>query len=220
MSDEPKEPQPKPVVVADNIPTWLKTILVVLPILAFVVSLFSLFISFRTSQFSLGYRRGYQDHDVVAKVLGMSAIPKGTSSIVTNGEVFVDLALINNGNQREIIREAFLCYAPSNDFEHLVSWQRDTAPLNLQLDRGERRALHLLNPFNAANTGRPMWLGVAVRAIAPEGDDIQVVWGVAAIELAPDGDGARYTYDKNKTPRMQIISNERLPHQKTTPDGF
>ena len=62
--------------------------------------------------------------------------------------------------------------------------------------------------------------GVAVRAIAPNADDIEVVWPICQIELATDGNGSMVSYNKDQTPQVQIISNQRLPHQRIAGDGF
>jgi hypothetical protein len=223
----PSSPEPnqkdsdRAVSVADQLPTWLKLVLIVLPVLAFIISLFSLGVSVKSLRFSMGYTRPYEDHDVVARVLGVTARPKTVSSIVTNGELFVDLALINRGNQTEIIRTASLCYSGSKDFNvRRLDWPPDNKQMNLQLNKGERRVLHLLTPFSSANTGTRMWLGVAVRAIAPNADDTEIVWPVCEIELAADGNGAWVSYNKEQTPLVQIISRNRLPHQKLALDGF
>jgi hypothetical protein len=219
---DPIQKQPdSPSTIADRLPRWLKLVLVIVPVLAFIISLFSLVVSISSLRFSMGYTRLHEDHDVVARVLGVTALPKGISSIETNGELFADVALINKGNQKEIIREAFLCYADTNDF-HMRgrTWQRSNPGLNVQLDKDEKRVLHLLTPFSSINTGKRMWLGVAVRAIAPNADDLEIVWPVCEINLAPDGNGAWLSYNKDQTPQIQIISNKRLPHQHLAPDGF
>jgi hypothetical protein len=181
---------------------------------AFCVSLFSL-------EYNLGYIRPHEDHDVVARVLGVSAFTKGFSTIVTNGELSVDLAIINKGNQTEIIREAFLCYSDSKEFgQRGRTWQRDNPQMNSQLNKGEKRVLHLSTPFNSVNTGKRMWLGLAVRAVAPNADDIEIVWPVCEIELAADGNGGWVSYNKDQTALIQVISNNRMPHQRIAPDGF
>lgn len=195
----------------------------VVPALALIVSIFALSISWMAHRFARGYIRPHEDHDVVVKVLGVYAPTKGFSSLGTNGEIFVDLAFINRGNQREIIRDAFLCFADSNDFSG-THWTRIVDPskpgLNIQLDKGDRQVVRLLNPFDAGNTGRRMWLGVGVRVIAPNADDVEVRWPVCEINLAPDGNGSWWSYDKASTPSVRIISNERLPHQQLARDGF
>lgn len=221
-SSEKKEKDSKPEPsVAERLPKWMKWFLVILPALAFIISLCSLFVSFSSMRYSMGFTRQYEDHDVIAKVLGVSTLTKGFSTIVTNGELSVNIALINKGNQKEIIRDAFLCYSESEDFQTRGrTWQRSGQPLNIQLDKGEKRVLHLLTPYNDGNTGKRLWLGIVVRAIAPNADDIEVLWPVCQIELPADGNGGWVSYNKEKTPLMQIISNKRLEHQKLAPDGF
>jgi hypothetical protein len=206
--------------VAERLPAWLKLVLVILPAGAFLVSMASLGVSFWSLRYSMGYARPHEDHDLVARVLGVSALTKGFSSINTNGELTVDVAVINRGNQKEIVREAFLCYSDTNNFAvRGRTWFR-TETLNVQLDKWEKRVFHLSNSFNPENTGKRMWLGVAVRAVAPNADDLEVSWPVCEINLAPDGNGSWVSYNKDKTPQIEIISNVRMPHQRISPDGF
>ena len=158
---EPGQKNPERVVpVAERLPTWVKLVLVVLPVLAFIISIFSLSVSVKSLRFSMGYTRPYEDHDLIARVLGAEAFTKGVSSIVTNGELIVNLALINKGNQTEIIREVFLCYSDTNVFYGRgMSWERNNPQLNIQLIKGERRVIRLATVFSSINTGKRMWLG-------------------------------------------------------------
>jgi hypothetical protein len=157
----------------------------------------------------------------VAKVLGVTAYPKGFSPISTNADVVVDLAVVNRGNQNEIIREAFLCYAETANFNSGgASWSRDTPPLNIQLAKGDKRVVRLSNVFNSLNTGKRLWLGVALRAVGPNADDLEITWPICEINLATDGNGGSVSYNKDQTPQIQILSNTRLPHQRLAPDGL
>jgi hypothetical protein len=221
-NSEPNQKMPEPPVsVAVQMLGRLKSVITYVPLLAIIISLCALAVSMASLSLSMGYIRPIEDHDVVARVLGVSALTKGYSSLVTNGELFVDVALINKGNQKEIIREAFLCYSDNRDFQDRGrSWQRNNTQLNVQLEKGEKRVQHISTPFNSVNTGKRMWLGVAVRAIAPNADDVEIIWPVCEIELATNGNGASTTYNKDQTPLIQVISNKRLPHQKLAPDGF
>lgn len=182
------EPKPKSAEnqtpVADRLPTWLKFILVVLPLVAVLISLCSLGVSCTSLRYSMGYTRQYEDHDVVARVLGVKAVLKGWSATSTNAELTVDVAIINRGNQTEIIREAFLCYSETNDFNgNGIVRERGNSQTSIQLNKGDRRVLHLSTPFSSYNTNKRQWLGIALRAVAPNADDIEVVWPVCTIEL-------------------------------------
>lgn len=203
---------------AVELPGWLKLVIVVTPLLALGVSIASLMISFKSFRFATGHARQNEDHDVVAKVLGVSAYTKGFSSTATNGELVVDVALINRGNQNEIIRGAILYYSENTNFNNFASEHFE--PKNFQLSKGDRRVLHLATAFNSSNTGKKLWLGVAIRAVAPNADDTQVLWPVCQIELARDANGASWSYNKDQTPTLQIISNVRLPNQTLVGDGL
>jgi len=187
--------------------------------LPIVISIGALLVSFFSLGYNLGYLRPHEDHDAVAKVLGVRTLLKGFSSVGTNGELVIDIAVINRGNQTEIIRDVFLCYSDSKDFNGRArAWQHSEGARNVQLPRGEKRALRISTQFNSLNTGKRMWLGVAARAIAPNADDTEVVWPVCEINLAPDGNGGSISYNKDQTPLIQIISNKRMPHQRIAPE--
>jgi hypothetical protein len=182
------------------------------------MSLPSLAISSLALLVSTGYLRPHEEHDVVARMLKLTFVTASLSS-TTNSELYLDLALINRGNQTEIIRNAFVCYSDTKDF---VTSYRTSAirpqDLNLQLPKGEKQVLHL-TVDRSAFVGRHMWLGVGVRAIAPNADDIQSIWPVAEISLATDGQSAWLSYDQDKTPIVPVISNKCLSHQKIAPYG-
>jgi len=215
-SEPEKHESQTPASAPSELPNWLKVFLVIVPAIALLVSACSFMVAYRALRFSMGYSRPNEDHDVVARVLKVS-----TRYGMTGSELFVDLALINKGNQNEIIRDAFLCYAPNDDFQSSASGrtlQFTGEQLNIQLSKGDRRVLHLSTPFNSFNTGKKMWLGVAVRAIAPNADEIEIAWPVCEINLAFDGKGGQISYSKDQTPLIRIISNDRLPHQKIAPE--
>lgn len=192
-------------------PSWLP---IIISAAALCVSLFTL-------SFNLGLIRPHEDHDVVARVLGVSALTKGFSSIQTNGEISLKLALINRGNQTEIIRETFLCYSETKELDQRSRTWRNFEPQQIvQLSKGEKRLLHITAPFSSMNTDKRLWLGIGVKAVAPNADDIEVVWPVCEINLPSDGNGAWLSYNKDQTPLVQVISNKRLPHQLQASDDF
>ena len=218
---EPQKPKPETRVAAE-LPGWLKTLLVVMPLLAFGVSVFSLWISFQSMRFTTGHTRLHEDHDVVAKVLGVIPLTPRQSANGTNAELVIDIAVIHRGTQTEIIREALLYYAESTNFTASPTGaiiSRGFKPENVQLGKGDRQVLHLVTPWSSANTGKRLWVGVAVRAVAPNADDIEVLWPVCEINLAEDQNGSWLSWNKDQTPQIQIISNERMPHQRLVPDG-
>ena len=212
---EQKPPTPEQHVdLPSGLVRWLK----VVPVFAVLISLVSLGVSIQSCRFAMGYARPNEDHDVVAKVLGVRTLLKGFGA-TTNAELRVDIAVINRGNQKEIIRDGQLCYS---DTQNMQSATR-TVPTQFQdvlLDKGEKRVLHLVTPFNEVNTGKRLWLGVEIRAVAPNADDILVTWPVCQIELAADGNGAWVSYNKDQTPIIHIISNQRQSNQRLAPDGM
>ncbi len=213
---------------ASGWPSWLKKEMGIIPLIAIFISGWSLYIakeSLRISndslRFSMGYVRSFEDHDVIAKVLEVAPHLRAPEIGRTNAELCVDLALINKGNQKEIIREVLMCYAQDTNISSGVySPVFSTEQMNFQLDKGERRVMHMVDRFHSLNTGKGMWLGVIVRAIDPKGDDIQVAWPVCPFNLAPDGNGASVSYSKDQMPQIRVISNERLPHQMSAPQSF
>ena len=216
----PSLPRPKPQVsIADRLPPWLKWVLVIVPLLSFGIAAASFLVALTALRFNLGFTRLHEDHDVVGRVLDVRLFPKTMSKSGTNAELFVDLALINRGNQKEIIQDAFVCYAADTNFQARAAI-RQYEPTPIQLDRGDKRLLQLHEVYHSLNTGKKMWLGVIVRAIAPNTDDTEVVWPVCEIDLAPDGHGGSISYNKEQTPQIQIISNQRQPHQKLSTGGW
>ena len=140
---------------------------------------------------------------------------RGMSDDDTNGFAYVDLALINNGNQSEIIRRVTLYYY---DAEDANGGGLSPHILNTQLTRGDKQVVHLVLDRKAVFTGKDVWLKVGVTAIAPDAEDIESKWLVAKFTLAPDGNGGQWSpYPTNS---VQVISNERLPHQKADQPPF
>ena len=84
--------------------------------------------------------------------------------------------------------------------------------VNLQLAKGDK---HILNVVaDEAAYGKSLWLSVGVTAIGPEAEDIESVWPVSELAIAADGNGGQLSFDENRTPKVRVISNERLPHQR------
>lgn len=149
-------------------------------------------------------------HDVLARVLRVGTVPRGFSEEDTNGLAYVDLALINNGNQSEIIRRVTLYYDENESDGGIVSPQI----LNSQLPKGDKQVLHLVLDRKSAFTGNYLFLKVGVTAIAPDAEDIESKWIVAKMNLATDGNGSWVSPYTAKA--IQVISNQRLPHQRET----
>jgi len=161
----------------------------------------------RTNADWISYQRNPQ-HDVLAKVLRLGVVMRDYSREDTNGFAYVDLALINNGNQTEIIRRVTLYYAESE--------KADDGPfspriLNSQLTKGDKQVLHLLLD-RSAFSNKDFWLKLGVTAIGPDAEDIESKWLVAKLNLASDGNGG--SHSEYPTNAIRVISNERLPHQR------
>jgi hypothetical protein len=148
------------------------------------------------------------NHDVVARVLKLGVVLRDYSPEDTNGFAYVDLALINNGNQTEIIRRVTFYYA-----ENEMADDGPFSPrvLNSQLVKGDKQVLHLLLDRSAFKN-KNFWLKVGVTAIGPNAEDLESKWLVAKLSLASDGNGG--TYSEYPTNAIRVISNERLPHQR------
>jgi hypothetical protein len=147
------------------------------------------------------------DHNVIARVLRIQTVLRGWSSEDTNGFAYVDLALINNGNQSEIIRRVRLYFFDSAD---ATGGPYSTRILNTLLPKGEKQVLHLVID-RMALTNR-VWLKIGVTAVAPDASDIESTWPVARISMSPDGNGGNFSESPSEP--IRVISNERLPHQK------
>jgi hypothetical protein len=148
------------------------------------------------------------NHDVVARVLKVGVVLRDYSYEDTNGFAYVDLALINNGNQSEVIRRVTLYYAETEAADDGAFSPRI---LNSLLAKGEKQVLHLVLDRSAFRN-KDFWLKVGVTAIAPNAEDIESKWLVARLNLASDGNGgSRSEYPTNA---IRVISNERLHHQK------
>ena len=186
-----------------------------LAITSLVVALISLVFTVISNSYNLGFIRQREDHDVVARVVKATFVTKGFSVTDTNGELYVELAVINRGNQTEIIRDAFLCYSGSQSFVERSRSLNDQ-PLNLQLAKGEKRVLRLSAARGSIFGQGKVWLGVGIRSIAPNADDIECVWPVAQVEIAADGNGGGMSH--NESPMVQVISNKRMIHQKAAPN--
>lgn len=169
---------------------------------------------------SIDYIRPRIIHDVAGRVLNVVFYTRGMSKLDTNGLFFVDLALINRGNQNEIIRHAKLSFADDKDFRtnHIRSIEEEK--MDFVLTPGEKRVLRLNADRGIAFSGKRMWLGVTVRSIAPTAEDLDCHWPICTIELANDGNGGSYSFDRDTTPLVEIISNTRQPHQKAVGTGW
>lgn len=188
---------------------------------AALIAWVSLFVAGLTYLHETGHIRSAEDHDVVARVIQVVPILEGYTDEAPH--LRVDVAFINRGNQTEIIRDVFLCYSPTNDFwtsGASSSVVVDGPDSNFMLASGEKRVVRLKDKFNPMNTGEQMWLGVGVRAIAPNAEDIVSRWEVCQINLSSDGKGAWGSRNPEFAPVVKIISNTRLPHQQSAFDGL
>jgi hypothetical protein len=180
-------------------------------VVAIFFSTASLIISVIALLFSMEYLRPHEEHDVIATVLKMK-MAMGNPGTTNNGELYLDLALINRGNQTEIIRSATLYFSENENYAQGAAYQVQT--LNLQLTKGEKYVVHLIADRDTVFSGKHLWVNVGVTAIAPNADDILSVWPVGQITLASNGQGGQMSYDPNNTPKIQVISDKRLPSQK------
>lgn len=158
-------------------------------------------------------------HDVIATVLRFSTIMAGWSSEDTNGLAYVDLALINNGNQSEIIRRVTFYYCDRDDPN---SGMTEPHFLNSQLPKGDKQVIHLKLDRRSAFSGKAVWFYMGVTAIGPDAQDLESRWLVTNFTLATNGMGGQWSAYSTK--QIQLISNERLPTQHEqgpgTPPGF
>ena len=187
-----------------------------------IISVAALSVSFFSLGYNLGYIRPHEDHDVVGRLIGMRVITNGISANPTNRQLVADIALINRGNQTEIIRNAFLGYCYS-DHNHNFSDERmikrnQNQQLNMQLAKGDRQVLHISTPLDFASRGAELMISVGVVAIGSNADDIETVWSASDITVTMDGAAAMLFAGKEIAPLVQIVSNERLPHQKIVKD--
>jgi hypothetical protein len=154
-------------------------------------------------------------HELRARVLRVGTVIRGWSEEDTNGLAYIDLALLNDGNQSELVRRVAIYY----DSDEL----KDGGPvshkiLNSVLVKGDRQVLHLLLDHQSVFTGKDVWLKLGVVAIGPDAEDLESKFLVAKFTLAVDGNGGQYSpYPTNA---IRVISNERLPHQKVPDTPF
>jgi hypothetical protein len=164
--------------------------------------------------FAQGYLSPHENHDVVARTLKVNFEPGPFASQGTNGELYADIAVINRGNQTEIIRDVFFCGSDQAQFSD--SYKEYTpGGINFQLKPGDKHVFHL-SAFgrNSSLYGKKFQLGLGVMAIAPDANDIVCTWKVSEITLAANGQGGGMSGNPSEWPIIQIISNKRLPHQK------
>jgi hypothetical protein len=148
-------------------------------------------------------------HDVIAKVLKFRPVMAGYSSEDTNGLAYIDLALINNGNQSEIIRRVNFYYYDKEDANGGIT---ESHAINSQLPKGDKQVLHLVLDRGSTFTGKTVWLYIGVTAIGPDAEDIESKWLVTSFTLATNGNGGQWSDNPQKS--IQVISNERLPSQR------
>jgi hypothetical protein len=122
----------------------------------------------------------------------------------------LDLALVNRGNQTEIIRSGFLLSSTNRD--NLDS-RFSFVALNEQLPKGEKKVVRLVDRISTFD-GTRKWLGVGVTVIDSDANDVETVWPITEINISTDGQGAWMSgFEPETTPRMQILSNSLQPHQ-------
>jgi hypothetical protein len=224
--DEPAEPT-APLPPNRESFQWLKAHSFWVSVIAIIVSGISAFNSCRSSNFAelsakaaltnadwASYQRN-PHHELVARVLKVGLYLRGWGpSDNTNGVAFIDVALINNGNQSEILRRATLYYADSTNENRT---QETYQLLNTQIPKGDKQVLHLVLDHGAAFVSKPMYVSVGLTAIGAEAEDIESIWRAAMFNLPPDGNGGSYSpYPTNAIP---IVTDQRLSTQRTVEWG-
>ncbi len=225
MNTEAEQTPPKPAAVTPKTPlqisredTW-KVITICVSIAACICSVGSCIYAGRSSNAAVKsanaaltnaewvtYQRN-PHHDVIARVLRANFVLRGYSPEDTNGLAYVDLALINNGNQSEIIRYVTFYYNDGSG-----GTINDPRIINLQLPKGDKQVLHLVLTRRFVFTGKDVEVDVGVTAIGPDAEDIESKWSVTKFSLAPDGNGG--SMSRPPANAVKVISNERLPHQR------
>jgi len=180
-------------------------------IITTLISIAALFVAFW-----FPYLDKRENHELVARALDPQFQP-GTNS---NDAVFyVELALINRGNQSEIVRAVNLSLSDLNDSR---SSQMAVFPhkLNQRIERGDRHVVRVsISDFRAFES-KPKLLTVSVIAMAPDGTDIESSWPVLVCDIATDGRGGMRSPHTNAAQLVTVVSSERLPHQKVPSFGW
>jgi len=149
-------------------------------------------------------------HDVTARILKSNFVLRGYSSEDTNGLVYIDLALINNGNQSEIIRRVTFYY---DDGSSGTAYEPHI--LNLQLAKGDKQISHFVLNRKQVFVGTAVRVDIGITAVGPDAKDIESRWMVGQFTLAADGNGGSVSPIESSI--VKIISDERLPNQHEQP---
>ncbi|HWD93426.1 MAG TPA: hypothetical protein VG938_13875 [Verrucomicrobiae bacterium] len=150
-----------------------------------------------------------QDHDVIAKVLQVIFHSSIWRAENTNDSPYIDLALMNRGNQSEIIRRVDFYYSTSTNNP---AKSTETHVLNLQLPKGDKEVLHFTLNRKSIFTGKLTWLSVGVTAISPDGEDLESEWKVSEFNISTNGGESRW--ETAATNQVRVISNTRESYQR------
>lgn len=221
MNGEPKETSPQP--IDDDVEKtkkWVKDYgSVTVAAIAVCVAIYSAFNASRSADASIMSARAamtnadwasYQrnpSHDVIGRVLQVGSILRDKPIEFSNSVAYVDLALINNGNQSEVIRRVTLYYEATENAPYGVVNSRI---LNSQLLKGDKQVLHFTVDRNNVYGLSNVWVKVGVTMIGPDANDIESKWLAAWFRFRPDG--AEWQF--HGTNSVRVVSNERLSHQK------
>ncbi len=163
-------------------------------------------------QITSGKQRVNEDHDLIARILNFSVVPLLLTKNGTNGEIYADVAFINLGNQREIVRSISFLYAEAGVTNG--QYIRSDLVESFQIDRGERKFVRAVDSFAPVNTGRPLRLDIGVVAMDRNGVDVEILLPVGQIDLQSDGKGGQWTGNWRESQPTKVISNAPLPNQR------
>lgn len=174
----------------------------VLSVIPIVISCIALSVSI-----TVAYLQNRVHHDLAARVV------RATLSILEQPtELYVETAVVNRGNQSEIIREIRLLVSDDEKMQGGATIFRWV--LNQRIEKGDKQVFkHSITNFHSFE-GKSKWMNIEVVAIAPDLRDITCVWPVMSFNVATNGQGGGQSEHPDSSQSVQIISDKRLPHQR------
>jgi hypothetical protein len=174
----------------------------VLPTLSLILSAIALSISTRVA-----YIQYWPHNEVVARAINFSFMPGNGN---TDPDISVDVAVVNRGNQAEIIRGLVLSYSYSNTLRADTQAFKE---LNQRIEKGGKEVFRLKPHRDSVCVDHPVTISVGVVAIGPDLSDIESIWPLYKGLFSSDGRGGGGSYLPSAEDKVHVVSNERLPHQ-------
>ena len=159
----------------------------------------------------VAYIQNREHHDLVAKVLKIGFLPAGLRG--QNGELYVDIGVVNRGNQAEIIRRLFLQISGTGEYSGFSQFI-DARFVNQRIEKGDKQVVRASITNFMDFGGQQRLLSVGIVGIAPDASDVKCVWPITGFQIATNAQGGSLYEHTNAHDQIQVISRKRLSHQK------